>query len=127
MAINENPMAIICNGPLFELLGYNADTEAGMEILEDTLTSPQGTDPVTVIILNEISRIWRLMGDGEVIIIIAKEDFQHYWRRKKEHTASSFSWLRFGHYTAAANSGLLSEAYARHLSFITKTGAASKS
>ena len=24
----------ICNGPLFELLGYNADTEGGVEILE---------------------------------------------------------------------------------------------
>ena len=28
--------APICNGPRFELLGYNTDIEAGMEILEDT-------------------------------------------------------------------------------------------
>ena len=28
--------APICNGPLFELLGYNADTNVGMEILEGT-------------------------------------------------------------------------------------------
>ena len=56
--------APICNGPLFELLGYNADTEAGMEILEGTFKPPLGTDPTTVIILNKISKIWRLEGDG---------------------------------------------------------------
>ena len=70
--------AEICKGPLFELAGYNADTEAGMEILEGTCKPPTGTDLATVIILNEILRIWRLMGGGEVSIIITKEDFQHY-------------------------------------------------
>ena len=37
--------APICNGPLFELLGYNVDTSAGMEILEGTFTPPKGMDP----------------------------------------------------------------------------------
>ena len=46
----------ICNGPLLKLLGYNADIEAGMEILEGTLKPPKGTDPATGIILNKISR-----------------------------------------------------------------------
>ena len=69
--------APICNGPLFELLGYNADTSAGMELLEGTFTPPKGTDPATIIILNEIARIYKLMGEGEVSIIITKEDFQH--------------------------------------------------
>ena len=82
--------APICNGPLFELLGYNADTEAGMEILEGTFVPPKGTEPATIIILDEIARIWKLMGKGEVSIIITKEDFQHYWRRVKEWTASSY-------------------------------------
>ena len=65
----------ICNGPLFELLGYNADTEAGAKILEGTFEPPPRTNPVTIIILKEIARIWRLMGDGEVSLIITKEDF----------------------------------------------------
>ena len=65
----------ICNGPLFEMLGYNADTKAGMEILEGTFKQPTGADPATVIILNEISRIWRLVGNREVSIVITKEDF----------------------------------------------------
>ena len=118
--------APICNGPLFKLLGYNADTEAGMEILEGTFKPPQDTDPATFIILNKISRIRRLIGDGEVSIIIIKEDFQHYWRRVKERTASSFSGRHFGHYAAAAHSDVFSEAHTRHLALITKTGAAPK-
>ena len=116
--------APIYNGPLFELLGYNADTEAGMEILEGTFKPPRGTDPATVIILNEISRIWRLMGEGEVSIITTKEDFQYYRKRVKERTVSSFSGHHFGHYASAAHSDTLSEVHTRHLTFITKTGAA---
>ena len=37
-----------------------------------------GTDPATIIIPKEIARIWRLMGEGEVRVIITKKDFQHY-------------------------------------------------
>ena len=36
--------APVCNGPLFQLLGYNADTEAGAEILEGTFEPPPGID-----------------------------------------------------------------------------------
>ena len=70
--------APICNGPLVELLGYTADMEAGAEILEGTFEPPPGTNPATIIILKEIARMWRLMGEGEVSVIITKEDFQHY-------------------------------------------------
>ena len=51
--------AQICNSPLFELLGYNADTETGMHILEGTCILPTNTDPdpATGIILKEITII----------------------------------------------------------------------
>ena len=65
---------VIYNGPLVELVGYTADIEAGMGILESTFKPPTGIDPVPVIVLNEIARIWRLMGDGEVSITVTKED-----------------------------------------------------
>ena len=94
-----------------------------MEILEGTFTPPKGTDPATIIILNEIARIYKLMGEGKVSIIITKEDFQHYWKRVKERTASSYSGRHFGHYKAAAHSEYLSEVHAKHMALITKTGA----
>ena len=49
--------AEICSVPLFKLLGYTADTETSMNILEGTSKPPTGTDPVTIIILNTIARI----------------------------------------------------------------------
>ena len=56
----------------------NADTKAGVEILEGTFELPSGTDPATIIILKETAKIWRLMGDEEVSVIITEDDFQHY-------------------------------------------------
>ena len=50
--------APICQGVLFELLGYSSDTEIAEQILEGTFIPLPDTDPATVIILQEISRIW---------------------------------------------------------------------
>ena len=49
--------APVCQGDLFELLGYGADTETGEEILKGTFTSPPDTEPATIIILKEIAHI----------------------------------------------------------------------
>ena len=80
----------------------------------------------TIIILKEIARIWRLMGDGEVSVIITKEDFQHYWQRTKERRmASPYSERHFGNYKPAAHLDYLSEvhAHARTVELVIKTGA----
>ena len=58
--------APICRGPLFELLGFNADTETAETILDGTFVPPEGTDGPTCIILEEISRIWHKMEGKEV-------------------------------------------------------------
>ena len=49
--------APVCQGDLFEILGYGADTETGEEILKGTFTSPPDTEPATIIILKEIAHI----------------------------------------------------------------------
>ena len=89
---------------------------------EGTFKPLSGIDPATIIILKEIARIWRLMGNKEVSIIITKEDFQHYCRRMEERTASSYSGHHFGHYKAAAYLDYLSAVHARTLGQVTKTG-----
>ena len=68
----------ICQGTLFDLLGYDANTETAQMILEGTFVPPPGTHPPMVILLEEITRFWEKMGEGEVNIVISKEDFQHY-------------------------------------------------
>ena len=68
--------APICQGALFELLGYLADTKTATAILEGTFVPLPGTDGPTIIILEEIARIWEKKGEGEVNIVISKEDFK---------------------------------------------------
>ena len=87
----------ICQGMLFDLLGYSANTEVALAILEGTFVPPLGTTPTTKIIPEEITRIWAKMGAGEVEIAVSFKDFQYYWKRAKEKTASSFSELHFRH------------------------------
>ena len=116
--------APICRGPLFELLGFNADTETAEMILDGTFVPPEGTDGPTRIILEEISKIWHKMEGKEVDIVITREDFQFFWKRSREKTASSYSGLHFGHYKAAAHSNLLSDIHSSKLSLISQTGEA---
>ena len=52
-----------------------ADSEAALAILEVTFVLPPGTMPTTVLILDEIARIWAKMGAGEVDIVVSVEDF----------------------------------------------------
>ena len=42
------------------------------------------------------------MESGEVDIKVTKEDFQYYWKKVREKTASTYLGLHFGHYIAAA-------------------------
>ena len=116
--------APICHGPLYDLLGYCADTEAAEQILEGTFVPPPGTDGPTLVILEEISRIWKKLGDGEVELTVTQEDYQHYWRRVKERIASSYSGLHFGHYKSTAYSDFLSKVLAKKISIISQTGSA---
>ena len=116
--------APICQGALFDLLGHGANTETAEKILDSTFDPPKGTDGPTVILLEKITRIWKKMGEREVTIAVSKEDFQHYWKRAKERTSSSYSGIHFGHYKAAAHSDLLSKTHALKLSLITVTGEA---
>ena len=58
---SQADIAPICQGALFDLLGYSADTEVALAILEGTFVSPPGTTPTKIIILEDISRIWAKM------------------------------------------------------------------
>ena len=51
--------ASICQGALFDLLRYGVNMERTEKILEGTFAPPVGTDGPTVILLEEIARIWK--------------------------------------------------------------------
>ena len=116
--------APICQGALFGLLGYGANSETAIEILEGRFTPPEGTDGPTLLLLDEIARIWSEMEGGNVNIVVTKDDFQYFWKRMNERTASSYSKLHIGHYKSAAYSEELSQIHALKLSLISQTGSA---
>ena len=98
------------------------NSKTAIDILEGKFNAPVGTDGATLLLFHEISNIWKLMKDGKVDIVITKEDFQYFWKRAKERTASSFWKVHFGHYTSAAHSDFLLDVHARKLSLIAQTG-----
>ena len=49
--------APVCQGTLFELLGYVAETETAIEILEGTFMLPEGTENPTLLLFEEIAKI----------------------------------------------------------------------
>ena len=54
----NKPRAPVCKGNLFDLLGYSADTQMAIEILEGTFDPPVGMDePTTRLISKEMARI----------------------------------------------------------------------
>ena len=114
----------ICQEALFDLLGYGADTELAMEILEGTFVAPVNTDRPTLLLSDEIANIWHKMEQDEIDIVVTVNVFQHYWKQANERTAPLYSKLHFGHYKLAAHSDLMSEVHALKLSLSTKTGSA---
>ena len=49
--------APVCKGDLFDLLGYSADTQTAVEILEGRFDPPAGMDKPTRLIFKEMTRI----------------------------------------------------------------------
>ena len=70
--------APICQGALFDLLGYGADTETAVEILEGRFVAPEGTDRYTLLLFEEMGRIWKEMEAGRVDIVVTEDNFRYY-------------------------------------------------
>ena len=107
---------------LLEQLGYLADTEVAQQIIEGTFEIPDEIDDATALVLEEIGRIGVQMTNGEITLTITPEEFQYFWKRIKEGTASSYSGIHYGHYKAAAHSDKISSFLSKKITLISKTG-----
>ena len=90
--------------------------------MEGTYDIPDEVDDATALILEEIGRIGVKLSDGEVTVTITPEEFQYFWKRIREGTASSYSGIHYGHYKAAAHSSRLSSFLAKKITLISRTG-----
>jgi hypothetical protein len=111
-----------CNGLLGEQLGYLADTETARQILEGTFEPPPDTPDAILLVIEEIARIARQIGEGAVRLVLSEDEFTRCWAPIDERTSSSKSKIHFGHYKAAAKIKRLARFFSKKLSFIARTG-----
>jgi hypothetical protein len=114
--------APICNSPLREIFGYNANTEAGEDVLAGTYDFDPEFDDATKRICEEVASIRATIPRDSVNTIIRRGEWSNFWSKAREETSSSESGLHFSHYKAGANSPLISHFHATKVSVMLKSG-----
>ena len=107
---------------LIEQLGYLGDSAIAEQIIEGKYDIPDTLDDATAMLVQEIGRIGIMLTNGDITITITPEEFQYFWKKVREGTASSPSGIHYGHYKAAAHSERLSGFLAKKITLISRTG-----
>jgi len=108
--------APICNGELFQNLGYQANTKASKAVLDGTYEAPTTSDKATRDLFAEIAAIHHLISENSMPIVITPEQWKQYWRVINEETSSSESGIHFGHYIVGSKSDIISHYHALRMS-----------
>ncbi len=108
--------APICNGELFQDLGYQANTKASRVVLDGTYEAPTTLDRATRDLSAEIAATQRLIPENSVPIVITPEQWKQYWRVINEETSLSELGIHFGHYIMGSKSDIISHYHALRLS-----------
>jgi hypothetical protein len=66
----------ICNSPLREIFGYNADREAGEEVLAGTFDYGEDFEEATHNIYHEVALIWEIVPKDLIEEIVRKRDWE---------------------------------------------------
>ena len=114
--------APISSTKLIEQLGYLGDSEIAQQIVEGRFEVPDEVDDATALVLEEIGRIGIQLSNGDVSIDITPEEFQYFWRKIREETASSYSGVHYGHYKAATHSDRYLAFLAKKITLVARTG-----
>ncbi len=110
--------APICNGKLFEELGYTANTPAARAILDGTYIAPEGLDQATLDLFVEVANIRWQVPLNSVSICITPQQWKRYWKVVNEETSSSESGLHFGHYIVGSTSDLITHYHTARVSVV---------
>lgn len=114
--------APIFTSPLLEHVGLLGEKPAVKEILAGTFDFPPGTDLYTIAIMQAACRLFQHMSSEDISTLVSSKDFQQFWLKAREETASSYSNLHFGMYMANAQSDKLSAIHAVKLTLAAKLG-----
>jgi hypothetical protein len=110
--------APICNGKLFEELGFTANTPAAQAILDGTYIAPEGSDQSTLDLFVEVANIRWQVPQNSVSICITPQQLKRYWKAVNEETSLSESGLHFGHYIVGSTSDLITHYHAAWVSVV---------
>ena len=104
-------------------VGFLADTDFALHLLSGDAEIPEDVDSTTFMLLTEMRRLWQSTGEfRSKIFEILPRDYDHYWRRARERTSSSFANIHFGHWKAAIFSTSLKEFFAAKLTVVGRYG-----
>ncbi len=88
-----------------------------------TCEIPSDLDPATKLVLKEIGKVEIKIINGEGSkIAITPDDFKHFWQKVNNFTSSSMSGVHYGHYKAAIQDELISEALTLQLTVVVRSG-----
>ena len=116
--------APISNSLLGLELRYMQDSSIANDILTGSYVIPDDLDSATALLLSEIGKMGNkiLRDPTDAVSTISTTQYQHYFGRIKENTASSPSGLHHGHDKAAAQHNQLSEFFAGQMTTIIQSG-----
>ena len=114
--------APICKGRLRGEFGYMATTPSGQAVLDGTYRYSSDFDEGTRELLEEVSRLRRIIPENSVDLQVRHPKWSNKWRKAKEKTSSSYSGRHFSHYIAGASSPLLSHHHALKASICSRRG-----
>jgi hypothetical protein len=111
-----------CNGRLRGLFGYNATMITAKRILEGNYPYPEDFDQATREICEECARIWLLVPQNSLNLLITQYDLRRQWKGWRELTLSLESGLHFGHYIAGCDSDHIAQFHALKATLIINRG-----
>ena len=115
--------APIMKSLLGERLRYLSDESLAKSIIMGTYEIPSDLDPATKLILEEIGNLGiKIVNGEESEIVITPEEFKRFWRKVNEFTSSSMSGVHYGHYKAAIQDDMITEALALQLTVVARSG-----
>ena len=78
--------APISHTKLIDQLDYLGDSDIEQQLVEGSFEIPDEVDDVTALILEEIGNIGLKLLNGDIAIVITKEEFQVFWKQMREGT-----------------------------------------
>jgi hypothetical protein len=98
---NPSMSALITMNSLQERLGFSLDMDFAMSMLWGEVHIPANIDNTTIIVIEEIIRLFQALHEGRADVSLGADEFRYYWRRVHKKTSLEISTVLVGQYKSA--------------------------